>query len=105
MRDQPPELRGLKALVVILGTLIVLGTALVVGVVIQRIYAKPAVPSMMAMPGRAAPTTVLPAGDHVAGIAAAGSAVAVWVTGPDGDEVLLVDSGSGAARVAVAGQR
>ena len=85
-----------------LGVLIVLGTALVVGVVIQRLYAKPAVPSMtLAPPGGLMPPAMLPVGDHVAGIAGAGGVVAVWVTGPEGGEVLLIDPATGAVRVAV----
>jgi len=72
----------------ILGVLIVLGTALVIGVVIQRIYARPAAPSMSAAP----------AGERIAGIAAAGGYVAVWETGPDGDRVLSVDLATGAVK-------
>ncbi len=75
----------------ILGVLVVLGTALVIGVVIQRIYAKPAAPSMSAI---AAP----PAGQHVAGIAAAGDYVAVWETGPLGDRILSIDPATGAVK-------
>jgi streptogramin lyase len=98
--DQPRsnDLRGLKALVGILGVLIVLGTALVIGVVIQRIYAKPAAASMsVPLPGSpvSAPF-VLPVGSRVAGIAAAGAELAVWVTGPAGDQIWLLDPRSGA---------
>ncbi len=82
--------------------LIVLGTALVIGVVIHRIYAVAAPPSMPApMPVSASGPVTLAAGEHVAGIAAAGGDVAVWVTGPDGDRVLLVDPRTGAATVVV----
>ncbi len=84
-------MRGLKALVGILGVLVVLGTALVIGVVIQRIYAKPAAPSMSAI---AAP----PAGEHVAAIAAAGNYVAVWETGPQGDKILTINLATGAVQ-------
>ena len=89
-----------------MGVLIVLGTALVVGVVVRRIYVRPAAPSMpVAAPaGLPAPgpgPVVLPAGAHVAGIAAAGGVVAVWVSGPGGDRVLLIDPTSGAVRVLV----
>ncbi len=75
----------------ILGVLVVLGTALVIGVVIQRIYAKPAAPSMIAI---AAP----PAGEHVAGIAAAGDYVAVWETGPQGDKIVSINLATGAVQ-------
>jgi hypothetical protein len=79
----------LKALVGILGVLIVLGTALVIGVVIQRIYARPAAPSMSVGPG---------SGERIAGIAGAGGYVAVWETGADGDRVLSVDLATGAVK-------
>jgi hypothetical protein len=82
----------LKALVGILGVLIVLGTALVIGVVIQRIYARPAAPSMSAAA----------TGERIAGIAAGGGYVAVWETGPDGDRVLSVDLATGAVKTVVA---
>ncbi len=89
-----------------MGVLIVLGTALVIGVVIKRIYAKPAAPSMSAvLPGAVAASAVLPAGAHIAGIASAGGAVAVWVSGPEGDEVLLIDPASGAVRQALRTQK
>jgi hypothetical protein len=93
-----------------MGVLIVLGTALVIGVVIKRIYAKPAAPSMSAMapgvlPGAVAASAVLPAEAHIAGIAGAGGAIAVWVSGPGGDEVLLIDPASGAVRRALSTQK
>jgi hypothetical protein len=100
----------LKALVGIMGVLIVLGTAVVIGVVIHRIYAKPAVQSMIGVvPGAAAGAPVvsgvLPPGEHIAGIAAAGGDVAVWVTGPAGDRVLLVNPETGVVSVAVTAAR
>ncbi len=96
--DQPRSLWGLKALVGILGVLIVLGTALVIGVVIQRIYARPAAPSMSAAAWTPPPADplVLPAGSRVSGIAAAGDDLAVWVSGPAGDQIWLVDPRTGA---------
>ncbi len=94
---------GLKLLVGFLGVLIVIGTALVIGVVIHRIYDVAAAPSMpVPVPAGAAGPVTLAAGERVAGIAAAGSDVAVWVTGPDGDRVLLVDPRTGGATVVVA---
>jgi len=78
----------LKALVGILGVLIVLGTALVIGVVIQRIYARPAAPSIAAGPGS----------ERVAGIAGAGGYVAVWETGPDGDKIVTIDPANGSVK-------
>jgi len=93
-------LLGLKLLVGFLGVLIVIGTALVIGVVIHRIYDVAAAPSMPAGVSAGGPVR-LAAGERVAGIAAAGGDVAVWVTGPDGDRVLLVDPRTGGATVVV----
>ncbi len=92
------DLRGLKALVAVLGVLIVLGTATVIGVVIQRIYASPAAPSMSAGAGL---SVVLPAGSRIAGVAAADGAFAVWVSGAGGDRLYLVDPRTGAVSLAV----
>ncbi|WP_297488794.1 hypothetical protein [Acidocella sp.] len=111
MRDQPQaNLRGLKVLVGGMGVLIVLGTAVVVGTVIHRIYArKPAASMVVApmVPGASAATAVgaLAPGEHIAGIAGAGSDVAVWVNGPGGDRLLLVDPASGQVSVALSTTR
>jgi len=102
MEDQPRggDLRALKALVGVMGVLIVVGTAVVIGVVIHRIYAKPAQPSITAvLPGEPAAAAAAPdnaPGRHVAGIAAAGGDLAVWQTGPGGDRILLLDPRTGA---------
>ncbi|MDR3521993.1 MAG: hypothetical protein P4L54_10320 [Acidocella sp.] len=104
------DMRGLKALVGILGVLIVLGTALVIGVVIKRIYAKPAVTSMTApvsavIPGESPPVLpvgTLAAGEHVAGIAGAGGMLAIWVSGAAGDRVLLLNPQTGALNTVLA---
>jgi hypothetical protein len=112
MRDQPQsDLRGLKALVGILGVLIVVGTAVVIGTVIHRLYARNDAPSMaqpLATPAAPAlpaglASTILPPGEHIAGIAAAGGRIAVWVSGPQGDRLLLVDPLSGQSRVVLSG--
>jgi Family of unknown function (DUF6476) len=102
MRDQPQgDLRGLKALVGILGVLIVIGTAVVIGTVIHRLYARSDAPSMapLAVPAAPAlPTGLAPTlapGEHIAGIAASGGRIAVWVSGPHGDRLLLIDPVSG----------
>jgi hypothetical protein len=106
METQPRgDLRGLKALVGILGVLIVLGTALVIGVIIQRLYAKPPAPSMaevtapVTAPGPPALANRLPAGDYIKAIAAAGADLAIWIGGPDGDKVLLVNPATGGITV------
>lgn len=83
----------------VLGVLVILGTALVIGVVIHRIYAKPAAPAPGVVPGvpamLPAASNVLGRGEHVSGIAGAGGAVAIWVSGPEGDRILLLDPSSG----------
>jgi hypothetical protein len=112
METQPRgDLRGLKALVGILGVLIVLGTALVIGVIIHRLYAKPSAPSMApalvpaTVPAEAvalpAIANRLPAGDYIKAIAAAGADLAIWVGGPEGDKVLLVNPVTGSITVAI----
>jgi hypothetical protein len=45
----------------------------------------------------------LATGEHISGIAAAGAYVAVWVSGPDGDRLLLVDPATGQTSVALHG--
>jgi hypothetical protein len=98
------DLRGLKALVGILGALVVLGTALVIGIVIQRLYAKPAASAPAAVAGGsiALPgANLLGRGERIGGIAAAGGELAIWVSGPAGDRVLLLDPGTGKLTVAV----
>ncbi len=92
-------MRGLKALVAGLGLLVVLGTALVIGVVIKRIYASPATPSMTAAP--AGVVSALPAGSRIMGLAGAGGEFAVWVSGAGGDAVYVIDPATGAMHVAV----
>ncbi len=103
---QPASLRGLKALVGGLGVLVILGTALVISVVIHRLYAKPSPQSMPApMPGAVAafPSLAnrLPAGDTIKSIAGAGADLAIWVSGPDGDQILLLNPATGQLTVAV----
>ncbi len=110
MQGQPQNLRGLKALVGIMGVLIVIGTTVVVGTVIHRLYARfnaPSIPAApvapvagsVAVPVAHAVAAALEPGEHIAGIAAAGPDVAVWVSGPKGERVLLLDPVSGTARV------
>jgi hypothetical protein len=115
-QPQTGDLRGLKALVGILGVLIVLGTALVIGVIIHRLYAKPSAPSTTAAatasvpayapaPGMPLPPSAianrLPEGDYIKSIAAAGADVAIWVAGPEGDRILLFNPATGRLTVAV----
>jgi len=92
----------LKALVGIMGVLIVLGTAVVAGTIVHRLYANARPPSMAgAPPPPVADPAVLPAGAHIAGIAAAGGDVAVWVSGPGGDQLWLVNPQTGARSLAL----
>ncbi len=113
MTDQPQNLRGLKAAVGGMGVLIVIGTTVVVGTIIHRLYARVSAPPPIAAPlaAPAAPagataaspvTASLPAGSHIAGIAAAGPDVAVWVSAPGGDQLWLVNPQTGARYVALA---
>src|SRR5579871_2931270 len=100
MQDQPQDLRGLKAAVGGMGVLIIIGTIVVVGTIIHRLYARESAPPPMAAPLSvpAAPTAAmaqLQPGEHISGIAGAGAAVAVWVSGPAGDRLLLLDPASG----------
>ena len=41
-------------------------------------------------------------GEHIAGIASAGAGLAVWVNGPKGDRLLLLDPASGTLRTLLA---
>ncbi len=86
-----------------LGVLVVLGTALVIGVVIHRLYAKPSAPSMPvpAVPAFPALTNRLPAGDTIKAIAGAGAGLAIWVSGPEGDQILLLNPATGQLTIAV----
>ncbi len=83
-----------------MGVLIVLGTALVIGVVIHRMIGRPATVVPAALPPVAAAT--LAPGEHVSAIAAAGPDLAIWVSGPRGDRVLLLDPSSGRLTTALA---
>lgn len=107
MQDQPQNLRGLKALVGIMAVLIVIGTTVVIGTVIHRLYARFATPSTPASTEKmpvtgGAPSTLplgavarLAPGEHISGIASAGGKLAVWVSGPAGDRLLLLNPVTG----------
>lgn len=93
-----------------MGVLIIIGTAVVIGTVIHRLYGKFTAPSMPVSssappPGNtdwpAGRTVALEAGEHIAGIAAAGRYLAVWVNGPKGDRLLLLDPMTGQLHVAL----
>lgn len=94
-----------------MGVLIIIGTTVVVGTIIHRIYARFAAPPMVATPTApppvpvagssqpTAPASSLAPGEHIAGIAAAGPDVAIWVSGPKGERVLLLNPLTGAIRI------
>jgi hypothetical protein len=117
MTDQPQNLRGLKALVGIMGVLIIIGTAVVIGTIIHRLYDRNSAPSPMAAaplaapmapatlftPPAGGPAVRLQQGEHISGIAAAGADVAVWVNGPAGDRLLLLNPATGQVSVALQG--
>ncbi len=84
-----------------LGVLVILGTALVIGVVIHRLYAKPSPPSMPPMTAFPTLANRLPAGDTIKSIAGAGADLAIWVSGPDGEQILLLNPITGQLTVAV----
>lgn len=112
MTNQPQSLRGLKALVGIMAVLIVIGTTVVVGTVIHRLYARftspPTPVSADVAASQPPPPAIadlyagkpveLGAGQHITQIASAGAYIAVLVTTPDGEKLLLVDPASGAVR-------
>ena len=119
MTDQPKSLRGLKAAVGGMGLLIIVGTTVVFGTIIHRVYVKfnaPSTPLPMASvpPPLGAMTVAMPAtmpagalaqlapGEHIAGIAPAGAELAVWVNGPNGDRLLLLNPVTGQARTVLA---
>jgi hypothetical protein len=76
---------ALKALVVGMGVLIVAGTVTLVVLLIQR--------SGGGARGAAADVTAsLPAGNRIMGIAGVENRLAVWLEGPEGSRVLLLDA-------------
>ncbi|MGE4483378.1 hypothetical protein [Acidocella sp.] len=110
MQDQPQNLRGLKAIVGIMGVLIIIGTTVVIGTIIHRLYARfnaaPTPPQMAVVPAPgnvpAAAAASLAPGEHIAGIASAGEDLAVWVSGPKGDRLLLLNPQTGVVRTVLA---
>ena len=78
--------RVLLGVVIGLGVLIVLGTTVIVVTVVRRVAARHATPA--ALPAQ-------PAGERIVGLAAADGRLAVALSGPDGDRLLLVDPASG----------
>lgn len=75
---------ALKALVVGMGVLIVAGTVTLVVLLIQRAGGTRGVPADV--------TANLPAGNRIMGIAGVENRLAVWLEGPEGSRVLLLDA-------------
>jgi len=73
---------ALKALVIGMGVLIVAGTVTLVVLLIQRAGGGAARPDVAAL---------LPVGNRIMGIAGIEGRLAVWVDGPEGARVLLLD--------------
>ena len=73
---------ALKALVVGMGVLIVAGTVTLVVLLIQRAGGGARTADVAAL---------LPAGNRIMGIAGVEGRLAVWVEGPEGSRVLLLD--------------
>ncbi len=117
MQDQPQNLRGLKALVGGMGVLIIIGTTVVIGTIIHRLYARFSAPSTApaaaavpapgsvppALPPAAVAAQIAP-GEHISGIAPAGADLAIWVSGPKGDRLLLLNPATGQTRTVLATQ-
>ena len=77
-----------------MGVLIVAGTVTLVALIVQRAGGA----FQAAAPTAAEPAQLSlgqPAGTRVQGIAGAGERVALWVSRPDGDRVLVIDARSG----------
>ena len=74
---------ALKALVIGMGVLIVAGTLTLVVLLIQRAGGPARAPLDV--------TALLPAGNRILGIAGVEGRLAVWVEGPEGARVLLLD--------------
>lgn len=95
-----------------MGVLIIIGTAVVIGTIIHRIYARNSVPAPMAAPLAAplAPATPpsgqpmqLRPGEQIAGISQAGADLAILVTGPAGDRLLLLNPATGRISIILEG--
>lgn len=114
MKNQPQDLRGLKALVGIMAVLIIIGTTVVVGTVIHRLYARftaSPTPDSSATAQAALPPSlpagpppkaiILPSDEHVISIASAGAEIALLVTTPKGEKLLILNPDSGTLRTAL----
>jgi hypothetical protein len=88
-------MQALKALVIFMGVLLVAGTGLLVVTVIRRVSDRAVHPPIAAsLPGRA--SVALPQDARIEEMIALGSRLALRVSGPAGDTVLLIDPATGA---------
>jgi hypothetical protein len=80
---------ALKALVIGMGVLILAGTVMLAVLVVQRLSGERAA-------GAPFRVSLGPAdGARIAGVAATDRALAIWVSRPDGERILLLDPASG----------
>lgn len=85
-------MRALKFATALMGVLIVLGTTVLIVTIVHRMGSGAPSPSGPAFLAH----VDVPAGGHIAGIAAAGGRLAVWIAGPGGaGRVVLIDPASG----------
>ena len=113
MQDQPQNLRGLKVLVGIMAVLIIIGTTVVVGTLIHRFYAKTTpTPTTTALFNETSsadldsvppPQTalILPQGLQIEGMTAIDHNLAVWVHGPVGDKIIIINPKTGQTHTVV----
>lgn len=102
-RQDPPALRAMKLVVIVLGIALVLGFFVVIGRMVylasgrDTSVATPAVTARPTAPGVAAAPVSIPAGAEVRQIALDGERLAIHVAGPGvgRGSVLIVDTASG----------
>ena len=87
-------MRGLLAIVVIMGVLIVAGVAILAATIVHRLSGSSV--------AQAAVTLVEPPGTHMQSIASAGDRLAILLTGGGPDRVVLVDPRTGTATAHIA---
>jgi hypothetical protein len=88
-------MRALKALVIAMGILLLAGSAVVAVTIVSRLKGAPDRTQQIAKLPLLA-KVALPAGTRVDGVTALGELLAVHVSAPDGDSILVVDPATGA---------
>jgi hypothetical protein len=84
----PPSYRGLLALVIILGVLIVFGVVALIAGIAFRTGTRPAA-------GTAYAANVLAPGERIESTQLDGNRILLRLSGPNGDELVVLDAGSG----------